>query len=140
MNTLELDLEALEAANKLPAAGPVYMVNMLRYRETARYEGDADETPCSGREAYRQRYLPMFQKLAGSTEYKLIFFGSVLAKLVGPAGAQWDDVAIVEYASYADFCAVVNSERYRREANPHRLAALADFRLFVANRGNVGAN
>jgi hypothetical protein len=140
MNTTELDLEVFRAAgNKLPAEGPVFILNLLRYRERALYDDHPDEAPCSGRDAYHQRYLPMFQQLAGSIDFKLIFFGSVLAKLVGPERAQWDDVAIVEYPSYAEFFGVVNSERYRTEANPHRLAALADFRLFVTNRQTLGA-
>jgi hypothetical protein len=140
MKTIELDLEVFRATpQKLPTDGPVFMLNLLRYRDRAHYEGHPDEPPCSGREAYHQRYLPTFRRLAVSTDYKLRFFGSVLAKLVGPEGAQWDDVAIVEYASYAEFCGVVGSERYREEANHHRLAALDDFRLFVTNKQNVGA-
>jgi hypothetical protein len=139
MTTTELDLEVFRvAAQKLPADGPVFMLNLLRYRDQALYEGRPDEPPCSGRDAYHQRYLPTFQRLAESTDYKLTFVGSVLAKLAGPEGAQWDDVAIVEYASYAEFCGVVDSERYREEANHHRLAALEDFRLFVTNKQNIG--
>jgi hypothetical protein len=140
MKTTELDLEVFRAAEqKLPADKPIFMLNLLRYRERALYEGHPAEAPCSGREAYHQRYLPTFQRLAVSTDYKLRFFGSVLAKLVGPEGAQWDDVAIVEYASCAEFCGVVDSERYRAEANHHRIAALEDFRLFVINKQNIGA-
>jgi hypothetical protein len=66
------------------------------YCDIELYEGRRDEPPCSGRDAYHHRYLPTFQRLAKSTDYKLTFFGSVLAKLAGPEGAQWDDVAIVE--------------------------------------------
>ena len=141
MKTVELDFENFRTiAGRLPADGPVFMVNMLRYRDRALYDGHPHEPPCSGREAYHQRYLPAFRRLAASTEYKLQFYGAVLAKLVGPEGARWDDVAIVEYPSYAAFCAVVDSESYRREANHHRLAALEDFRLFVADKQNIAGN
>lgn len=141
MKTIELDPEVCRAAaQKLPADKPVSMLNLLRYRDRAHYEGHPDESPCSGREAYHQRYLPTFRRLAVSTDYKLRFFGSVLAKLVGPESAQWDDVAIVEYANYAAFCDVVDSERYRKEANHHRLAALEDFRLFVTSKQSIGAD
>ena len=140
MKTTELDLEVFRtAAQKLSADGPVFILNLLRYRDRALYESHPDESPCSGRDAYHQRYLPAFQRLAESTDYKLTFFGSVLGRLAGPQGAQWDDVAIVEYASYAEFCGVVGSERYREEANHHRLAALEDFRLFVINKQNISA-
>lgn len=141
MKTIGLDLENFRnVARKLPADGPVFMVNLLRYRDRALYDGHSEEALCSGREAYHRRYLPVFQRLAANTDYKLRFFGAVAARLVGPEGAQWDDVAIVEYPSYASFLDIVDSDAYRSEANHHRLAALEDFRLFVAEAQGVGAN
>ena len=74
------------------------------------------------------------------TKKRQDFFGAVAARLVGPEGAQWDDVAIVEYPSYASFLDIVDLDAYRSEANHHRLAALEDFRLFVAEAQGVGAN
>ena len=67
------------------------MVNLLRYRDRALYDGHSEEAVCSGREAYHRRYLPVFQRLAANTDYKLRFFGAVAARLVGPEGAQWDE-------------------------------------------------
>jgi hypothetical protein len=135
MKTNEISLDALDAAARvLPSDRPVFMLNLLRYRETATYQGRPEEKPCTGREAYHERYIPAFRRLAAGLPIKRLFFGSVFAKLVGPANAQWDDAAINEYADFATFRAVVDSEGYRREADHHRRAALDDFRLFVLDR------
>src|SRR5260370_32756327 len=93
MRTTELTLGNIQAAaGAIPADAPVFMLNMLRYRERAEY-ASADPTPCSGREAYQQRYRPAFGRVAEDAGVRVAWVGSVLAKLVAPAGAQWDDVA-----------------------------------------------
>src|SRR3979490_2486432 len=57
--TVESTAAALEAArNTVGEAEPVYMINMVRYRDQADYEGRLDLPACSGREAYFQRYAP----------------------------------------------------------------------------------
>ena len=135
MKTVEIDSLALEAAGRALRPGePVQMLNMLRYREHALYQDGSGQTPCSGRTAYFERYLPVFRRLASDIAPKRVFLGSVLAKLVGPEGARWDDALIVEYPSYEAFRAVVGSDAYREEAAPHRLAALEDARLFAIGK------
>ena len=39
--------------------------------------------------------------------------------------------AINEYGDFAAFRSIVDTQTYRREAAPHRHAALEDFRLFA---------
>lgn len=51
--------------------------------------------------------------------------------VVAPADEGWDDVAIVQYPSFAAFRAVIESEDYRTTAEPHRMAALDDMRLIA---------
>jgi hypothetical protein len=132
MKTIEIGPSALEAAARaLRPNEPVQMLNLLRYREQALYKDQSGETPCSGRTAYFERYLPAFRRLASHIAPKRVFIGSVLGRLVGPEGARWDDALIVEYPSYAAFRAVVGSDAYREQAAPHRLAALDNARLFA---------
>lgn len=45
----------LAAAGAIPADTPIFMVNLLRYREQADYGDRPTAAPCSGREAYFQR-------------------------------------------------------------------------------------
>lgn len=42
----------LAAAGAIAADTPIYMVNLLRYREQAVYGDPAPAVPCTGREAY----------------------------------------------------------------------------------------
>jgi hypothetical protein len=66
------------------------------------------------------------------TQAALRFAGTMLANIVAPAQSRWDDVTLNEYADFATFRAIVDTDAYRREAQPHQVAALEDFRLFVA--------
>jgi hypothetical protein len=132
VKTSEIHLDALDAAERsLPPGQPVYMLNLLRYRDEALYDGSPGEPPCTGREAFHERYVPAFRRLAAGLKVQRVFFGAVQAKIVGPDGARWDDAALNEYADFATFRAVVDSDAYRRDAAPHRHAALDDFRLFA---------
>ena len=57
------------------------------------------------------------------------FIGKAYAALVGPEAEEWDQVGIVQYDSLATFEKIVTSEVYKKECEPHRLAALEDWRL-----------
>jgi hypothetical protein len=122
------------AAGAVPRNTTVYMVNLLRYRERAEYADGSEFPPCSGREAYTQRYVPAFRALAASDGVKVFWLGAVLAGVVVPSGEQWDDIGIVEYPAFAAFQRVVESQDYRAKAEPHRKAALADWRLIATAR------
>ena len=102
------------------------MLNLLRYRAYARYEDGFDAAPCSGREAFHERYRPAFRRLAAGKPLVRMFSGPVLASLVGPQGERWDEAAINEYGDFAAFRSIVDTETYRREVAPHRHAALED--------------
>ena len=138
MPTTVMTPDALRAAAAAGATGqPVYMLNLLRYNERAAYDGDAGFEPCSGREAYFQRYVPAFGALAQGTGIKPFWIGKVLAGVVAPADERWDDVAIVEYPSFDAFRTLVESEAYKRTADPHRTAALADWRLIAIRQADL---
>lgn len=68
---------------------------------------------------------------------QLFFVGNVLAPLVAPPGEHWDDVAIVEYPSFAVFQRMMESSAYQTEAEPHRRAALADWRLIPTAKADL---
>ena len=113
------------------------MVNLLRYRERAAYDDPATAAPCTGREAYFQRYVPAFVKVTAGEGITPFWVGNVLAQLVAPPGEHWDDVAIVEYPSFAVFQRMLESPAYRTEAAPHRRAALADWRLMLTAKAEM---
>ena len=138
MPTTEIRSEAvLTVAAAIPADQPVFMLNLVRYRPQADYGERPDAPPCSGREAYLQRYVPAFNQVAanlGVEGIKPFYFGGVLAGLVAPSGESWDDLAVVEYPNFAAFRRVSESPEYRSVAYPHRRAALADWRLIATQR------
>ena len=135
MWTLEITPDVLQvAAEAVPADSPIYMVNLLRYKDQADYADPGNAHPRSGREAYAEGYVPAFRKIAAEHGVEVFYLGNALTALVGPDGEQWDDVGIVKYPSFAAFRRIVESAEYKTSAEPHRLAALADWRLIATAR------
>lgn len=134
MKTTEINKSALQTTGTLAPDGPVYMLNLLRYKEYADYNNAAGTSPCSGREVYMQRYVREFRRLADEHGVRLLFLGNVGISLVAPDAEQWDDVALVEYPDFSTFRNIVASNAYLENAEPHRLAALEDWRLIATNK------
>ncbi len=130
-------LTLAEAADALQGAGPVQMVNLLRFRAQAEYGDDSPLPRCTGQEAYMQRYVPAFAEVAAKTApgeaFRPVFLGAAVSTIVAEPGEQWHAVAIVEYDSFEGLRKVVESPEYEVLAAPHRRAALADWR-FIAVR------
>lgn len=142
IQTTELSSEAILAtAGVVPAGQPVFMVNLVRYKERADYGGEhTDLPPCSGREAYFQRYVPAFNQVVAALQakgIKPVWLGGVFATLVAPSAEQWDHLVIVEYPTYATLRKVLESPEYQTQADPHRRAALADWRFIATAKLNL---
>jgi hypothetical protein len=132
MLNIELTPEALDAVAKLiPADRRIFMVNLLKYRQRADYPGSVGQSPASGRDAYRDSYVPAFRKLAAEQGVAVFWLGHVAAAVVAPPGEGWDDVGIVEYPDFTTFRRIVESPEYLAKAAPHRKAALTDWRLIA---------
>ncbi len=135
MHLTHMTSEAIDrAAASIPAGQPVVMLNLLRYRQQAKYPGKASE-PLSGREVYHQRYVPAFGKLASAIPgIQVLFLGAVQAGIVADPQEIWDEVALVEYPSLDAFRSIVESRDYYAHADPHRKAALEDWRLIATSK------
>jgi len=135
MKTTIIDRTAVIAAQgNIPENTPFVMLNLLRFKERADYEERKDIAPCSGQEAYLERYVPAFNNAAKAeniTDIKINYIGSVAGLLAAPAGEQWDIVAMVQYPDFATFRKISESKSYMEDAEPHRLAALEDLRLIA---------
>lgn len=79
------------------AAGPIVMVNLLKFRDRAKY-ADGRATTLSGREAYMiyGREVPRLVRKHGG---KIIYVGDVRFMMLGRADPLWDEVALAEYPS-----------------------------------------
>ncbi len=78
--------------------GPVWMVNLMKYREVADY-ADGRDSSISGREA-DDLYTPL-ESLAG-VGAEIVFAGEVDQQLLGDSPT-WDRVAIVKYPTRRSF-------------------------------------
>jgi uncharacterized protein (DUF1330 family) len=132
MRTVEIDSEAvLAAARAIPKDQPVIMINLLRFREKADYSQRPDVTPCTGREAYYERYAPVASPLVEAGGAKIFWLGRVLAGVIGPPDERWDDVLLVQYPSFAVLQKLFANPAYQAVVF-HRTAALEDSRLIAS--------
>ena len=134
IKTVEPSAEQMHVfGERADTVGPVTMLNLLRYRDSADYSNYPHEAPCSGREAYR-RYIagviPCVESLGGC----VVFSGPALATVIGPDEEQWDDMLLVEYPSPQSLIDMRASERFQAIEH-HRSAALDDSRLIAIMNG-----
>ena len=102
--------------------GPIYMVNLLKFKDIAEYE-DGRETTLTGREAYElyekgvAALLPQFGGFGA-------FFGDVERLMLGEVEELWDVVAIAVYPSRQAMLDMMQSDRMK-DISQHRSAGLA---------------
>ena len=102
--------------------GPMWMVNLLKFREKATYP-DGSEPDLTGREAYL-RYAAGVGACLEAVGGKVRFSGAVTGLLLGEVEELWDMVAIAEYPSRLAMMTMVQSPEYQTIAK-HRDAGLA---------------
>jgi hypothetical protein len=100
--------------------GPVWMVNLMQYREHAEYE-DGRETALTGREA-DDAYAPLGPLAAVGAE--IVFVADAEDQLIGEQ-PKWDRVAVVRYPTRAAFIAMQERDDFR-EAHEHKEAGMAE--------------
>jgi uncharacterized protein (DUF1330 family) len=102
--------------------GPIYMVNLLKFKDRAQYEDDR-QSELTGREAY-QLYGEAVLKLIGEYGGEIVFHAHVTFLALGQVEELWDEVAIAKYPNRAALLAMSSSEEWR-DAAVHRRAGLA---------------
>lgn len=114
--------ERIEEMMEPGPEGPIYMVNLLRFRDRAEYE-DGRETDLTGREAY-QRYGQGVVELLPTYGGEVVFVGDVTFLALGQVEDLWDEVAIARYPNRGALLAMSSSDEWRALA-VHRTAGLA---------------
>ena len=102
--------------------GPIFMVNLLKFKEHAEYE-DGRETELSGREAYNL-YGQAVSRLIQDYEGEIVFVGDVTFLSLGQVDELWDEVAIAKYPNRGALLAMSSSPEWSGAA-VHRTAGLA---------------
>jgi hypothetical protein len=111
-------------------AGPISMLNLLRFREVADYALSpelAPTAPISGSAAYAlyvEHTVPFLEASGGS--YDVLGDGG--AWFVGPEEERWDHAILVHQRSLEDFFAFATDTAYIMGLG-HRTAALEDSRI-----------
>lgn len=128
MKTTSPDAQQFQKAiASLPSGQPVVMLNLLRFRDKAIYDGEPSEM--SGREAYGEYSkgaLPCVAAVGGN----LIWAGGAKATLIAPPEEEWHQVLLVRYPSIEAFMDMISSPEYQAVVG-HRTAALDDSRLIA---------
>lgn len=102
--------------------GPIYMVNLLRFKDRAQYK-DGRETDLTGREAYNlygDAVSQLLPKFGGGA----VFMAEVSRLSLGEVEDLWDVVAIARYPSKQAMLEMMMSPEMQ-EIGVHRAAGLA---------------
>ena len=102
--------------------GPIFMINLLKFKEQAVYE-DGRETTLTGRDAYGlygQAVSGILPKHGGA----FFFAADVTFLALGQVEELWDEVAIAVYPERRSMLEMSSSEEWRAAA-VHRTAGLA---------------
>ena len=114
--------ERIEEMTQPGPEGPVYMVNLLRFKDVAEYE-DGRETDLTGYEAYQiygRGVVELLPKYGG----ELVFAADVTFLALGQVEDLWDEVAIAKYPNRGALFEMTTSDEWR-ELAVHRTAGLA---------------
>jgi len=121
-NAVTPTAEQIEGFLAPDAAGPIYMLNLLKFKAHAEYE-DGRETSLSGREAY-MLYATKVAKVITQVGGQLTFGAEVRRLMLGEVEELWDQVAIAMYPSRAAMFEMIQLPAYA-EISVHRTAGLA---------------
>jgi uncharacterized protein (DUF1330 family) len=117
------------------ADGPIYMLNLLKFRDKAEYE-DGRETDLSGAEAYAL-YGAAVSKILVNLGGGGMFNAKVERLMLGEVEELWDSVAIAMYPTRQAMIEMIQSEEYQA-IHHHRNAGLAgQLNIETTNPGGV---
>lgn len=123
--------DQVRALQERAAAGPVEMLNLLRFREVADYSRSPQlrpDEPISGAEAYAEYSRHTMPRL-DAVGAEVVWMGRGAGPLIGPPGERWDLALLVRYPSVEAFLSMTSDDQYVATVG-HRTAALEDSRLF----------
>lgn len=116
--TIDMEYATRLASTPSDEDGPVWMVNLMKYREVAEY-ADGRESSISGREA-DDEYAPV--DVLADIGAEVVFFGDVDQQLLGD-DVVWDRIGVVKYPTRRSFIEM-QSRRDFREKHAHKEAGM----------------
>jgi hypothetical protein len=116
--TIDQEYAARLATTSAADDGPVWMVNLMKYRDVADYSDGRDST-VSGREA-DDLYSPLDSLAAVGA--RPVFFGEVDQQLLGDAPV-WDRIGVVKYPTRKSFIDMQSLPAFQ-ESHQHKAAGM----------------
>jgi uncharacterized protein (DUF1330 family) len=113
--------EQIKALSEEGHDRPIYMVNLLKFKEKAEYE-DGRETDLTGQEAYGIYGAEVVAHLA-KVGAKPVIAGEVTGLRLGVVEELWDSIAIAMYPNRKAMLTMVMDPEYAKSA-VHRSAGL----------------
>ncbi len=116
------DPEQIEGMQDAGPDGPIFMVNLLKFKDKAEYE-DGRETDLTGRQAY-QLYGAGVAGLLPEYGGRIFFMADVTFLSLGKVEELWDEIAIAAYPDRNALFRMSSSQEWQDLA-VHRAAGLA---------------
>ena len=103
---------------------PIYVLNMLKFKEHAAYPEDSEyaSSDISGAEAY-DRYSKSVRPLIEKAQAQLSVSWQVEQTFIGQGNSEWDRIFVVRYPSLDAFRSMIDSPEYQAVVE-HRQAAV----------------
>ena len=117
-----IDTEYAAEMFSVPAEkdGPIWMVNLMKYRDVANY-ADGRKSTISGQEA-DDLYAPT--DVLSDIGAEIVFFGNVETQLIGD-NPKWDRIAVVKYPTRRSFLEM-SSRKDFQEKHVHKEAGMQE--------------
>jgi len=116
--------EQFDEFKRLPRDTPIFMLNMIRFKDQANYQDGRVATGAEAYINYGTESGPIFKRVGGTIFWR----GKPETVLIGPEGEHWDKIFIAQYPNAAAFLEMVTSPDYQAIVY-HRQAAVDDSRL-----------
>lgn len=121
-NSITADEDQMAGFAEPGPDGPIYMVNLLKFKDRAEY-ADGRETTLTGEEAYGV-YTDGVRKLLQQFGGGLMFGAPVERLMLGEVEELWDSVVIAVYPNRAAMLGMMQSPEMQ-DIGQHRRAGLA---------------
>ena len=116
---IDKDYATRLATTPTEADGPIWMVNLMKYRAVADYGAADGQSTVSGREA-DDRYAPV--DVLADIGAEVVLFGDVDTQLLG-ADPTWDRVGVVRYPTRRSFIEMQSRPDFR-DRHVHKAAGM----------------
>ena len=120
-NKVRPNQEQMAGFSEAGPDGPIYMVNLLRFKHKAEYQ-DGRATTLSGRGAY-DLYVEGVSKLLAEVGGSIVFNSTVERLMLGEVEDLWDSIAIAMYPSRGAMLKMMMTDGMQ-EISAHREAGL----------------